>query len=162
MPPRRPLAERFWEKVDVRGPDDCWEWTASRRATGYGQIQAGERKSAKAHRVAWELTHGPIPEGLFVLHSCDNPPCVNPAHLRLGTHAENMADRERRRRCEGPKKARVGEAHPMVKLTAGEVAEIRERHAGGGVWCTQLANEYGVSPSQVRRIIHRQSWRAAA
>lgn len=87
---------RFWERVDTSaGPEGCWPWTGSTQGKGHGQVYRGPcRKSAphKAHRVAWELTHGPIPAGLFVCHHCDNPPCCNPAHLYVGTAADNARD----------------------------------------------------------------------
>lgn len=95
----RPLAERFWEKVE-QGPG-CWEWMAGRdSATGYGRIRIGRAgsKHQLAHRVSWELANGPIPDGLWVLHHCDNPPCVNPAHLYLGTTIDNNRDRDARGR----------------------------------------------------------------
>lgn len=102
---RRLAAERFWSKTDRTG--ECWVWTGARRsADQYGggtygvlsQQTDGRRVHSYAHRRAYELTYGPIPPGLFVLHSCDNPPCINPAHLSLGTSAENMAEAGKRHR----------------------------------------------------------------
>lgn len=87
----KPLAERFWEKVDVRGPDECWPWKAGKIKKGYGLISIHGR-SQLAHRVAYELVKGPIPADLDVLHDCDFPPCCNPRHLWPGTHTDNMQD----------------------------------------------------------------------
>lgn len=87
---RRPLPERFWAKVNKTG--ECWLWTASFDGRGYGQIGAGPGRNKRSHRVAWELTYGPIPEGMYVCHHCDTKACVRPDHLFLGTHGDNVRD----------------------------------------------------------------------
>lgn len=102
----------------------CWEWTGTRwKNGGYGRIGANK----KAHRLAYEEAHGPIPEGMFVCHSCDNPPCCNPEHLHLGTPADNMREKKERGRAG----KLFGEAHGFCKVTDAEVALIRERYAKG-------------------------------
>ena len=89
--PIRPVEERFWEKVQKT--DGCWLWTGATIAAGYGELAVGQpRKPLRAHRLSWEMHHGPIPEGLLVLHHCDVRNCVRPEHLFLGTHQDNMAD----------------------------------------------------------------------
>ena len=84
---------RFWSKVRITEAADCWLWIAARHIKGYGAVKYNKRMW-KAHRVAWELVNGPIPESMLVLHHCDNPPCVNPKHLWLGTQQDNVADRD--------------------------------------------------------------------
>lgn len=140
--------ERFWSKVDRPAPDACWEWQAGKFSQGYGATHIS-RKVVYAHRVSYEIHNGPIPDGLFVCHSCDNPACVNPAHLWLGTQAENMHD------CQAKGRSARKAARRNVPLTDAEVQAIRERSGERG---SALAKEFGVSPSLISRIIHRTRW----
>lgn len=141
------LPERFWARVEKAA--SCWLWTGRQNPNGYGEfdLQKGDRgRPARAHRVAWELTHGPVPEGLLVLHHCDTPLCVNPSHLFLGTPADNSADMVRKQR-------------PRGKLTPDDVQEIRRRYAARKVSTTALAVAYHVTASTIRNIVHRKNWR---
>jgi hypothetical protein len=134
-------------------PDGCWQWTASAFRGGYGHTIL-DRQEMAAHRAVWILLVGPIPEGLFVCHRCDNPGCVNPDHLFLGTHHDNMADR-------GAKRRQVrGEQHPRAKLTESAVAEMREAYARGGISQASLARRYGVAHSLIHRVLHNESWKS--
>ena len=146
------LAHRFWPKVDQT--PTCWLWTGAVTGSGYGHLGRGRKAAGTilAHRASWELSYGPIPAGLFVLHRCDNRRCVRPDHLFLGTQADNMADMRRKRR------SLAGERHNMVRLTRDRVAEIRSRYAAGGITMRRLAAEYGVSAGHVCDIIHRERW----
>lgn len=152
---------RFWSKVDRRESDACWLWQASDNGK-YGQIVIrlnGRMYHLHAHRVAWELTHGPIPDGLFVCHTCDIPRCVNPAHLFLGTQADNMADMVAKGRARAlPPPPTIGEKHPQAKLTWRDVREMRQLRAQG--WTLQaLADRFGVTLSNVGLIVTGKTWK---
>ncbi len=143
---RRPLADRLWEKVDVRGPDDCWEWQGSLGSNGYGDIGV-EGGLKRTHRVAYELAVGPIPEGLCVCHTCDNRVCCNFLHLFLGTQQDNVDDMWLKRR---------GRSGGTPRLSFDDVLMIRHR-AEGGELQVNLAGEYGVSQSLVNKIVRRKA-----
>jgi hypothetical protein len=99
-----PVSERFWDKVTKSDSEHCWPWTSVKDSAGYGLVNV-KKKRLSASRIAWKLANGPIPEGLFVLHRCDNPPCCNPAHLFLGTKSDNTQDCLRKGR------------HPRARIT---------------------------------------------
>lgn len=158
MAPMRTLAERFWEKV--RKTDTCWVWAAKvNRVGGYGYIKVGG-VYRRAHRVVWELEHGAAPPvGLQVCHHCDNPVCVRPSHLFLGTAAANSADmcakgRGKKRGGSGPK----GEQVQTAKLTEAIVRSARSRHAAGEPY-QKLASEFGVSRDTLRDAVRGFTWK---
>jgi hypothetical protein len=168
---RVPMEDRFWEKVDRRGgPRACWWWLGPIEWTGYGRFTDYWTKHY-AHRWAYEFLVGPIPSGKQVLHTCDNPACVNPAHLRVGTASDNMQDASlkgrMRRRVSSP--GLRGEANPRHKLTAAQVAEIRRRYIPRGPGRPRtsdnrspsvraLAKEYSVAHSLIHRIVTNEVW----
>ncbi len=151
--PRGTMDERFWPKVAKRGPNDCWLWTAGTASGGYGKIRAsGSRQMLVAHRVSWELANGPIPDGLCVLHRCDNPPCVNPGHLFLGTLADNSADMAAKGRARTSNQK--GEANGNAKLSKAQVHEIRADPRFQRV----IAADYNVSRTAVSGIKSGANW----
>jgi hypothetical protein len=156
MPHQRPLPEQFWPKVERRGPEDCWPWIASRRPTGYGQLRRANR-NLKAHRVSWELHRGPIPLGMVVMHTCDNPPCVNVAHLRLATQSANLADMRAKARGSGGRMP--GSANPASKLTEEQVIALRSEAAAGASF-RALGRSYGLNKKTVAQIVRREIWRS--
>jgi hypothetical protein len=150
----RSLADRFWSKVDQRGPEDCWLWTGAKNEHGYGVMRPEGRRTGptvKSHRVSLTLAGVDI-EGLVVRHSCDNPPCVNPAHLSVGTKADNSADMVARGRS--PRGSRSGAS----KLTESQVVEIRARCAAGQLHRV-VAADYGVSRVTITNIATGKTWR---
>jgi len=146
------LEERFWAKVDKRGATDCWEWRGSKAGKGYGQIWEGGR-NLYAHRISWELANGPIPAGKFVCHHCDNPSCVNPAHLWIGSNADNMRDMIAKDRAPDRRGKRDGNS----KLTEKEVHEIRQM-LSRGILQRVIAEEYGITQTNISCIKTGKSW----
>ena len=150
------LWDRFWKKVDDSG--GCWLWLGSTFPNGYGKISS-HGKSLLTHRLSWEIDHRqPVPDGLEVLHRCDNPPCVNPVHLFLGTQAENIADMDAKGRANRPRLA--GEQSPRARLTVLVVREMRRLHALG-VGPHRLGSMFGVSVGAACHVIAGRSWIAA-
>ncbi len=146
------MGDRLWAKVHRLGPEDCWEWQAGRFDTGYGAFCV-DGQNRGAHRVVYQLECGPIPGGLLVCHSCDNPPCVNPAHLFLGTSADNTADAAAKDRLTFHR----GEANGQAKLDDMKVLEIRRRVAAGELH-REVAMDFDISCPLVSRIVARKVW----
>lgn len=156
---RATLAERFWAQVDKHGANGCWIWTGPTDTGGYAKIKVN-RRNVKAHRTAYELHVGPIPEGLDLCHSCDNRLCVNPAHLWPGTRRENILDAQAKGRLSGPSSP-AGEDCNASKLTTAQVVEIR-RLAAAGMRPSEIARQFSTCPQNVRSIVMRRTWKNVA
>lgn len=182
---KTPPVERFWSKVDKNGPvipyvgTPCWTWIAYKNPLGYGVFNADKINSA--HRFSYELHYGKIPEGMLVCHKCDNPSCVNPEHLFLGTDKDNMIDRDKKGRRKNlrkgdnhfyhihPEKSYFsrekfvpkarGEKHGMAVLTEEKVIEIREIYSKHEMSFPKLAKKYGVGMTTIWHIVKRDTWK---
>jgi len=139
------LTKRFWDYVDMKSEDECWEWTGSKTSAGYGLIY-WENELKYSHRVSLELDGRPVPDKWHACHTCDNPPCVNPKHLFPGTPHDNVKDKVKKGRHT------FGENHPNSKLSDTEVLEIRKL-ASEGVWQSDLARTYKVHPGHISTIV---------
>lgn len=151
---RQPVEERFW-RMAVKGenPNDCWGWSGGLSRQGYPNFKAHCRGVwvFQAHRYSYLLHHGDIPPGHVVRHTCDNPACTNPAHLLVGTHADNCADKVARGR------STRGERHPHSKLTEDNIREIRRLDAEG-LPRKQIARRFGVDTGTLRAIFSGRTW----
>lgn len=165
----RPLNERFWAKVAIGAEDECWPWSGAAAAHGYGHVWGEKNKNVGAHRVSWELHNGPIPDGLDVLHRCDNPPCVNPAHLFLGTATDNGRDMVSKGRANTPRgdvhgsrtkpeRRPRGEASWNARLNDDLVRFVRQRYAEGGISMRQLGARVGLHHGTIGQLVRRERW----
>ena len=141
----RDLGIRFWSKVNIGNSDDCWEWQAGKRS-GYGSFCI-YYKPCYAHRVSWELTYGPIPEGKLCLHKCDNRICVNPSHLYLGTHADNVLDREYR--CKNYLRGRIS------TITKNNIIEMKNLYSLGTSY-SKIAKKFNISRRYSSMLINNE------
>jgi hypothetical protein len=146
------IADRFWKHVEKVG-NGCWLWTGCGFKNGYGRMRFGNYTRVP-HRVAYELEIGAIPEGMLVLHKCDIRLCCNPDHLFLGTDLDNVHDCQKKNR----RAHLVGEEHPMAKLTAGDVVEIRKRRSRGDS-LKNIGNSFLVTTALIGMIVNRKIWR---
>lgn len=151
------LADLFWMCVEIGAPEECWPWRGKTAKAGYGRCPKGlAGENGLAHRTAYAFTHGCVPEGLWVLHSCDNRPCCNPGHLFLGNALSNVEDMDGKgRRVNAPS---PGSKNGFAKLTETSVVDIRRRISLGEKM-PALAAEYGVTRQNIRYIRNRTAWK---
>lgn len=147
------LVKRFSEKWKLNSDSGCWEWTASLAGKGYGQIKIpGERKQMYAHRLSWMIHKGEVPQGKSVLHRCDNPKCVNPNHLFVGTHQDNSTD------MKGKGRHLYGERNDRSILTESDVRAIKTLLEEGSLPQWRIAEMFGIQQMQVSRIKRGLRW----
>ena len=162
--PKRSVAERL-ALYSTPGENGCVVWTKARSTSGYGRllvIENGKKVDKFAHRLAYELAIGPIAAGLFVCHRCDNPACINPDHLFLGTAADNNADMMRKGRYRPGGKPNFGSKNGRAKLTEGQVQGIRKLVGAYGIPAAAIARSLGMSASAVQRAANNFRWRSVS
>ncbi len=144
--------ERFWSKVNKT--DTCWEWIGVKNKDGYG-ITEINRKTYRAHRASWEIHYGEIPKGMYVCHHCDNPPCINPNHLFLGTQKDNIHDMLKKER----RPSRKGEKNYSAKLTESQVRNIRKLWKAGNLTQRKIAEVFNVHRTMIGLIVRNKNWK---
>lgn len=149
------LVDRFWEKFE-RPKEGCWEWKGGLRSTGYGQVSRIKKSPIGSHRLSWMLFNGPIPEGLFVCHTCDNRKCVRPDHLFLGTASDNSKDCWNKGR--GKTSGVYGIKQWCSKLTPNKAEKIRDLVLCFGMSQREVARIYGLNQRTVYSIVHGETW----
>lgn len=139
--------ERLWSKIQIGNPENCWEWSGARQERGHGVIKiTGEKKNMLVHRAVFEEIHGPIPDGVLICHTCDNPPCCNPNHLFSGTQVDNMSD------CS--EKERIFK----MKLTYDEVKKMKQMRMAGMNW-SAIGRAFNVHRSTAKCAVTGKTWK---
>ncbi len=152
------LDERFWGRVDKSAANGCWEWLGNIKRNGYGTFMANGR-CFNVHRLAWVICNGQVPDGQCVMHICDNRKCVNPAHLMVGTAKDNTQDMIRKGRHKSGPPMR-GDDHPMARLTAKQVLELRKQYDSGTLGpASRMSLSLGLSEGALWRVVTRKTWK---
>ena len=147
------MEKRFWNKVDTKTKEECWEWKCGKDKDGYGCFYLG-KNNVRAHRIAYELYNKKqIENGLIILHNCDNPSCCNPHHLSEGTYKDNHND------CVNKKRKAVGMRLSNSKLTDNDIIEIRNKYSSDNYTLLMLSEEYSVSQARLSLIVRKKCWR---
>jgi hypothetical protein len=146
--------DRFWNRINIGAADACWTWTGYKDMDGYGRFYIKKKKSG-AHRLMWIIFYGLIPEGMNVLHICDNPSCCNPNHLFLGTPNDNNQDAKNKGHTFHP----AGELSGRCKLKYKDVVEIRKLHSENNISVIDLSKQFSISRQHISDILNRKYWK---
>lgn len=150
------IEQRLWGRIKIASPDECWEWKGRPGKNGYCKMCVNG-KDEYIHRIVYQLTKGPIPEGFDVCHKCDNRKCGNPLHLFAGTRYDNLHDMIDKGRADHTKNLKL-ENHAMAKLTNEQVRQIRYLYDGGMASQIELSKQFCVTNGAIWRIVHRKNW----